>query len=184
MRISQLTLTMFCFITRRKMPKSIFPEIGSIFWISSFWAGSPRTRRQTCSANAQNPWTCATELFVTGQYAVWKWLFLNAEPTNIPVMSIIPVPWGSKRSKAVFMSLIWFSVSCTWVLSRPSFSIELPHAAALRELEAWKIKCQFTISLYPSSPEPLKKDEIICTEVFSDQTERQITSLNSKNSPS
>lgn len=49
--IRNFTLTMFCFITRRKTPKSIFPETGSIFWISSFCAGSPRTRRQTCGTH-------------------------------------------------------------------------------------------------------------------------------------
>lgn len=88
---------------------------------------------------------------------VGQLLFFHTEQTNIPVMSMVPMPWGSKRSNAFFMSLICFSVSCTWVLSRPSFSIEPPEAAARREPEAWKIKCQATISLFQSSLQPLKK---------------------------
>lgn len=102
-----------------------------------------------------NPPCCATELLYSELTicADWEKLFKKKknEQTNIPVMSMVPVPWGSKRSKAVFMSLICISVSWTWILSRPSFSIGPPEAAALRELEAWKIKCQFTISHFQTS---------------------------------
>lgn len=58
------------------------------------------------------------------------------ELTNIPVMSMVPLPWGSKRSKAVFMSLVCTSVSFTWTFSPPSFSLALAEEAGLRELEA------------------------------------------------
>lgn len=55
-------------------------------------------------------------------------------------MSMVPLPWGSKRSKAVFMSLVCASVSLTWIFSPPSFSLALAEEAGLRELEAWQVK--------------------------------------------
>lgn len=73
---------MFCIITLRKTPKSIFPETGSIFWISSFWAGSPRTRRQTCSTNRQHiSWNCGTVAQVLVQLLSKKWT--NQYPCHV-----------------------------------------------------------------------------------------------------